>query len=91
MVLGADMAGTPGWHGQWVYCPPVLRCCEPLWSMILRAAYPTSRIEGLPRNGYFKQRSCNMSLIALFSEHFWLLFAVAISIAVLRELHLKRD
>jgi hypothetical protein len=39
----------------------------------------------------FKQRSCNMSLIALFSEHFWLLFAVAISIAVLRELHLKRD
>jgi hypothetical protein len=39
----------------------------------------------------FKQRSCNMSLIALFPEHFWLLFAVAISIAVLRELHLKRD
>ena len=32
-----------------------------------------------------------MSLVALFSEHFWLLFAVAISIAVLRELHLKRD
>ncbi len=28
-----------------------------------------------------------MNLIALFSEHFWLLFAVAISIAVLRELH----
>jgi hypothetical protein len=32
-----------------------------------------------------------MSLIALFSEHFWLFFALAISIAVLRELHLKRD
>ena len=59
--------------------------------MILRAAYTASRIGGLPRNGDFKQRSCNMSLIALFSEHFWLLFAVAISIAVLRELHLKRD
>lgn len=32
-----------------------------------------------------------MSLIAFFSEHFWLFFALAISIAVLRELHLKRD
>lgn len=32
-----------------------------------------------------------MSLIALFSEYFWLLFAVAISIAVLRELCIKRD
>ncbi|WP_339413749.1 hypothetical protein [Pseudomonas sp. EA_35y_Pfl2_R5] len=32
-----------------------------------------------------------MNLIALFSEHFWLLFAVAISIAVLRELRIKRD
>jgi len=59
--------------------------------MILHAAYAASRIGVLPRNGDLKQRSCNMSLIALFSEHFWLLFAVAISIAVLRELHLKRD
>ena len=59
--------------------------------MILRVAYTASRIEWLPRNGDFKQRSCNMNLIALFSEHFWLLFAVAISIAVLRDLHLKRD
>lgn len=32
-----------------------------------------------------------MSLGALFSEHFWLLFAVVVSIAVLRELRLKRD
>ena len=32
-----------------------------------------------------------MSLIALFSEHFWLLFALAVSIAVLRELRIKRD
>jgi len=32
-----------------------------------------------------------MSLFALLSEHFWLLFAVAISIAVLRELRLERD
>ena len=32
-----------------------------------------------------------MNLIALFSEHFWLLFALAISIAVLRELRIKRD
>lgn len=32
-----------------------------------------------------------MSLITLLSEHFWLLFAVAVSIAVVRELHLKRD
>ena len=32
-----------------------------------------------------------MNLIALFFEHFWLLFAVAISIAVLRELRIKRD
>lgn len=32
-----------------------------------------------------------MDLLALFSEHFWLLFAVAISIAVLRELRLERD
>ncbi|HUE93653.1 hypothetical protein [Pseudomonas sp.] len=32
-----------------------------------------------------------MSLVSLFSEHFWLLFALAISIAVLRELSLKRD
>ncbi len=32
-----------------------------------------------------------MSLISLFSEHFWLLFALAVSIAVLRELGLKRD
>jgi len=33
-----------------------------------------------------------MSLITLLSEHFWLLlFALAISIAVLRELHLTRD
>jgi hypothetical protein len=59
--------------------------------MILRVAYAASRIGVLPRNGDFKQRSCNMNLIALFSEHFWLLFAVAISIAVLRELRLERD
>jgi hypothetical protein len=32
-----------------------------------------------------------MSVITLFSEHFWLLFALAISIAVMRELRLKRD
>lgn len=32
-----------------------------------------------------------MSLFALLSEHFWLLFAGAISIAVLRELRLERD
>lgn len=32
-----------------------------------------------------------MSLIALFSEHFWLFFALAVSIAVLRELCIKRD
>lgn len=32
-----------------------------------------------------------MSLITLLSEHFWLLFALAISIAVLRELRLTRD
>ncbi|WP_339460199.1 hypothetical protein [Pseudomonas sp. EA_105y_Pfl2_R69] len=32
-----------------------------------------------------------MSLLSLFSEHFWLLFALAVSIAVLRELRLKRD
>lgn len=32
-----------------------------------------------------------MNLIALSSEHFWLLFAVAVSIAVLRELRIKRD
>lgn len=32
-----------------------------------------------------------MSLIALFSEYFWLFFALAISIAVLRELYIKRD
>jgi hypothetical protein len=38
-----------------------------------------------------KQRSCRMSLIALFSEYFWLLFAMAVSIAVLRELRIKRD
>jgi len=59
--------------------------------MFLHAAYAASRIEVLPRNGDFKQRSCNMSLFALLSEHFWLLFAVAISIAVLRELRLERD
>jgi hypothetical protein len=68
-----------------------MRCCEPLWPLILRAAYAASRIGRLPRTGDFKQRSCNMNLIALFTEHFWLLFAVAISIAVLRELRLKRD
>lgn len=28
-----------------------------------------------------------MSLTTLFTEHFWLLFAVAVSIAVLRELY----
>ncbi|WP_296128399.1 hypothetical protein [Pseudomonas sp. Ga0074129] len=32
-----------------------------------------------------------MSLTTLFSEHFWLLFAVAVSIAVLRELYGPRD
>lgn len=29
--------------------------------------------------------------MSLLSEHFWLFFAVAVSIAVLRELHLKRE
>jgi hypothetical protein len=32
-----------------------------------------------------------MSLISLFTEYFWLLFALAVSAAVLRELYLKRD
>lgn len=32
-----------------------------------------------------------MSLLSLFFEHFWLLFALAVSIAVLRELSIKRD
>jgi len=59
--------------------------------MILRVLLAASRIERLPRIGDFQQRSCTMSLITLLSEHFWLLFALAISIAVLRELHLTRD
>jgi len=60
--------------------------------MILRVLLAASKIERLPRIGDFQQRSCTMSLITLLSEHFWLLlFALAISIAVLRELHLKRD
>lgn len=32
-----------------------------------------------------------MSLTTLFTEHFWLLFAIAVSIAVLRELYGPRD
>lgn len=39
------MAGTPGWHDQAVYCPPVLRCCEPLWAMILRRLPLINRAE----------------------------------------------
>ena len=32
-----------------------------------------------------------MTLVSLFDEHFWLLFALAVAIAVLRELRQERS
>jgi hypothetical protein len=46
----------------------------------------TNRIEPIQRVWSRTQKELLMHLLSLFSAHFWLLFALAVSIAVFREL-----
>ena len=70
------------------HCPPLRRCCEPLCPL-LQPMRGTRRIEPLRRVGVLRKidaKELPMTLLAQLSAHFWLLFAIAVSIAVVREL-----
>jgi hypothetical protein len=62
-----------------------------LFGAALRARAGTNRIEPIQWVWSRTQKELFMHLLSLLSAHFWLLFALAVSVAVLRELKHERN